>query len=336
MTIGPEPIRSIEAISVRLGMQSSMSSTGPWHDWTNRRLVGRWTTWSVWPAGRWVIQRQDFGHPSFDLIDTGHIGGMGREKLRDGLLGSETELIKHLSRTPAHAFPKRHGFAGIISRLRHEPEPDIIRFGFLLPIEGQGHIHPVGTKEALKRPSIGMTGYCSPQGTELRNLVDNAPAHSFHAMPLQRVRDFVPQHGGQADIVLRDLEDSRKHGNFPAGQTECVHRLVVVDHGKFPLVFRFMSDFRNPFSHPLDHFIRIRVLAQPGLAQNLTVGADPKLHFLLFREEYELVSPRSRCTIATGQTAEETQRGTGPDGYTGPRCATGTEEQKGPAPDWCR
>src|SRR5215475_7094365 len=336
MMIGPDPIRSIDAMSVRLGMQSSMSSTGPWHDRTNRRLVGRWTSWSVWPAVGWVIQRQDLWQPSFDLIDTGHIGRMGREKLRDGLLGSETELIEHLSRTSAHPFPKRHGFTGIISSLRHKPEPDIVRLGFLLPIEWQGYIHPIRAKETLNRPSTGMTGYCSAQGTELCNLVDNASAHSFHPMPLQRMSNFVSHHGGQAGIGFRHLEDSSKHGNFPTGQTECVHRFVVIDHSKFPLVFRFVGDFRNPFSHPLNHFIRVRVLAQPSLPQNFTVGADPKLHFLLFREEYELISPCSRRTIAASQAAEETQRSTGPDGHTDPQCATDAEVQKGPAPDRCR
>src|SRR5574341_56706 len=156
MTIGPEPIKSIDAMSVRFGMQSSKSSTGPRHDRTNRRLIGCWLGRSAWAPAGCLIHRQDFRQPCFNLIDTSHIGGMGREKLWDGLLGSETEFIDHLARAPAHPFPERDGFTRIIPRLRHEPKPDIVGFRLLLPIERQGHVHSICGKNALNRPSSRM------------------------------------------------------------------------------------------------------------------------------------------------------------------------------------
>src|SRR5512137_1317368 len=97
MMIGPDPIKSIDSMSVRFGMQSSKNSTGSRHG-TYGRMVRRRLRRGIRPSIGRVIQRQDLRQPSFNLIDTSHIGRMGGEKLWYCLLGPETQFIDHLAR----------------------------------------------------------------------------------------------------------------------------------------------------------------------------------------------------------------------------------------------
>ena len=150
-----------------------------------------------------MIVLERLGEPGFDLIDTRQIGRMGGKKLRYRLLRPKTELPDHLPRTAAHAFPKRHSFTRIVPGLRHQSKSDVVSFRFLFPIEGQRHVDPIGPQQALDRTGIGMSGRRRTQCAQLRNLVQDTPAHALYPVALQRMRDLMPHHRRQSGIVFR-------------------------------------------------------------------------------------------------------------------------------------
>src|SRR6266545_3439875 len=153
MTIGPEPIRSMERMSVRFGISSYGALAGLRHG-TDERPIGN-RHW-LHPASRAVVVLQGIRKPGFDLIDAGHVRRMGGQKFRNRLLRTKTHLADHLFRTPAHPLPERHRLAGIVAGFGHEPESDVIRFRLLLPVEGQRYIDSIGAQQSLNRTTARM------------------------------------------------------------------------------------------------------------------------------------------------------------------------------------
>ena len=55
-------------------------------------------------------------------------------------------------------------------------------------------------------------------------------AHALAPVLQRRVRDFVPHHGGQPGVILRDRQDAGIDADFSAGQAEGVRLLALEDH----------------------------------------------------------------------------------------------------------
>lgn len=156
------------------------------------------------------------------------------------MLRAEAQFPDHLFGTSAHAFPERHGFARVVARLRHQSQSDVVRFRFLLAIERQRHIDTIGPQYTLDGASPCLPSRRGADRTQLSDLIDDAPAHSLDSMTLQRMRHFMAYHCGQPCFAFRYLEQSGKLRHFPARQRKGVDRLVVLNHGEFPLILRLV------------------------------------------------------------------------------------------------
>jgi hypothetical protein len=132
-------------------------------------------------------------------------------------------------------------------------------------------------------------------------------------MMLRLVSDFVPHHRGQPRIGFCVLEDAGKDGDFAPRQTKRVDHLLILDHRKLPLVLRLVRNLRDPFPHPLNQFVSLRVVADRRLPQHFAIGAEAERQFLFLRKENQLVPSRPWGTVAAREAPEQAQRRSGPE-----------------------
>src|SRR5918996_4670550 len=131
-----------------------------------------------------LVKTQRVRGPLFDLSNPSDIRWVGGKKFRNGRLRPEAEFADHISRASAHPFPKRNRFARIVPGLGHEPESDIIRFGFLSSIERQGDTDAVSAHGPHRNARINAPRRGAGNGAELRDLLQNAATHAFSAVAL--------------------------------------------------------------------------------------------------------------------------------------------------------
>jgi len=223
-------------------------------------------------------------HPVFDIADASLIAGMIGKNLWD--FSTLAEL--------SHASPKSHGLFGVVAGKCHEEDADMIRFGFLLAIEGFIEKHIDLPRLFARDTLIGMM--------------------------CKGMADLVRHYGGELVVILRHLQDGGINGNLAAGQAKSVHPLIF-NNVRFPLesvAFDMQVDFAlegldagrsNDLDRDRSHSPDARIIRRQDLAtiltQHLTIGLLADGQFLVGRKTKGLLSvPRP---LATGRRLGKTR-----------------------------
>src|SRR3989475_6524955 len=168
-----------------------------------------------------MIVLQRFRHPCLELLNTCFRPWMGREKI-----GRPALFLAF------HSFPDSESSLRVVSSLRHQDQPDMIRLGFLGPAKRQDDTHGSAQTEGLKNLRT------NPRGARNRKASTQylGLAHPLSRVPQQRVGHLVSEDNRQTSLILGDRKDACINGNLASWDAKRVNILGVVDDTEFPLV----------------------------------------------------------------------------------------------------
>ena len=107
-----------------------------------------------------------------------------------------------------------------------------------------------------------MPGCRRTQCAQLRNLVQDTPAHALHPVTLQRMRDLMTHHRRQSSIVFRNFENPGEDGDLATWEREGIDHLIVLNDRELPLILRLVGGFSDFSSHAVHQLIHFRVVTE--------------------------------------------------------------------------
>lgn len=138
-----------------------------------------------------------------------------------------SRLLNHL-----HSLPEANRLPGVVARLRHHHQPNVIRLALLLAPHGEVVQQILKEEAARQRPDSKQRQAGDRPGQE-EQAARREVSHPRGREPLRHVRrgivrNLVPEHGRERVLVSAHVEDAAVHKDLAAGEDECVCRSCTV------------------------------------------------------------------------------------------------------------